>query len=142
MELKKVAVAIDGSEMASRVLDCAHTVAALDSGISVCVMTVFVSAMTSGGAAVSLPDSVIDALESDSEALLAEAKRGFSDLGNEVETMSVRGANVAETILKAVDGDFDLLIIGNRGLTGLKEYVGSVSHKVLQRSKCSVLLVK
>lgn len=40
-------------------------------------------------------------------------------------------------------GSFDRVIIGSRGLNTLQEMVfGSVSHKVLNRVKCSVLVVK
>lgn len=38
---------------------------------------------------------------------------------------------------------FDLVIIGSRGLNSLQEMVlGSVSHKVVKRVKCPVLIVK
>ncbi|PKG23623.1 universal stress protein [Niallia nealsonii] len=38
---------------------------------------------------------------------------------------------------------FDLVIIGSRGLNALQEMVlGSVSHKVVKRVKCPVLIVK
>ncbi len=39
--------------------------------------------------------------------------------------------------------DFDLLVIGSRGLNVFQEMVlGSVSHKVVKRAKCPVLVVK
>jgi len=38
---------------------------------------------------------------------------------------------------------FELLIMGSRGLNGLQEMVlGSVSHKVVKRANCPVLIVK
>ncbi|WP_010283608.1 universal stress protein [Bacillus timonensis] len=38
---------------------------------------------------------------------------------------------------------FDLVIIGSRGLNALQEFVlGSVSHKVAKRANCPVLIVK
>ncbi|MBT2669084.1 universal stress protein [Bacillus sp. ISL-4] len=38
---------------------------------------------------------------------------------------------------------FDLVIIGSRGLNSLQEMVlGSVSHKVVKRVKCPVLIIK
>lgn len=38
---------------------------------------------------------------------------------------------------------FDILVIGSRGLNGLQEMVlGSVSHKVVKRASCPVLIVK
>ena len=43
----------------------------------------------------------------------------------------------------ANDGDYDMLIIGSRGLNALQEMVlGSVSHKVIKRVDCPVLVVK
>ncbi|WP_421385245.1 universal stress protein [Bacillus salacetis] len=39
--------------------------------------------------------------------------------------------------------EFDIAIIGSRGLNGLQEFVlGSVSHKVAKRANCPVLIVK
>ena len=39
--------------------------------------------------------------------------------------------------------NFDLVIIGSRGLNSLQEMVlGSVSHKVVKRVKCPVHIVK
>lgn len=39
--------------------------------------------------------------------------------------------------------NFDILIIGSRGLNSLQEMVlGSVSHKVVKRAHCPVLIVK
>lgn len=43
----------------------------------------------------------------------------------------------------ANNGEFDMLIIGSRGLNSLQEMVlGSVSHKVIKRADCPVLIVK
>ncbi|MDA1477010.1 universal stress protein [Bacillus changyiensis] len=43
----------------------------------------------------------------------------------------------------ANDHDFDIVIIGSRGLNTLQEMVlGSVSHKVAKRANCPVLIVK
>jgi len=39
--------------------------------------------------------------------------------------------------------EFDLVVIGSRGLNSLQEFVlGSVSHKVAKRAECPVLIVK
>ena len=39
--------------------------------------------------------------------------------------------------------NFDLVVIGSRGLNSLQEMVlGSVSHKVVKRVKCPVLIIK
>ena len=41
------------------------------------------------------------------------------------------------------ENNFDLVVIGSRGLNALQEMVlGSVSHKIAKRVKCPVLIVK
>ncbi|MYL51112.1 universal stress protein [Halobacillus litoralis] len=43
----------------------------------------------------------------------------------------------------ANENNFDLVVIGSRGLNTLQEMVlGSVSHKVAKRAKCPVMIVK
>ncbi|MGJ9384447.1 universal stress protein [Salipaludibacillus sp. CF4.18] len=48
------------------------------------------------------------------------------------------------TIVKhANENQFDVVIIGSRGLNGIQGLVlGSVSHKVAKRAHCAVLLIK
>ena len=48
------------------------------------------------------------------------------------------------TLVKYADeNEIELIVIGNRGLSTLQEMVmGSVSHKVIQKANCPVLIVK
>jgi nucleotide-binding universal stress UspA family protein len=61
----------------------------------------------------------------------------------EAKTEVLEG-EVAENIIRyAEENDTDLVMIGNRGLGGLKKLVlGSVSQKVVQKASCPVLVVK
>ena len=44
---------------------------------------------------------------------------------------------------KAKEGDYDLIVMGSRGLSLFSELlVGSVSHKVVQHAHCGVMIVK
>ena len=56
----------------------------------------------------------------------------------------VRSGDPAKEIVDlAVMTEADLIIIGSRGLSGIKKWVlGSVSEKVAQQSPCPVLIVK
>lgn len=46
-------------------------------------------------------------------------------------------------VREANDGNFDIVVIGSRGLNQFQQMVlGSVSHKVAKRAKCPVLIVK
>jgi nucleotide-binding universal stress UspA family protein len=75
--------------------------------------------------------------------LLADAKAKAKAAGVDVETLLVVGPAV-ETIIEASEnGEFDLIVIGARGLSPIKEIVlGSVSHGVTAHAKCPVLVVK
>jgi nucleotide-binding universal stress UspA family protein len=64
---------------------------------------------------------------------------------NRIElNMAVSEGDVASKIIQYVDkGRFDLVVMGHRGSGKFKEMVlGSVSEKVLHRTKCSVLIVR
>jgi nucleotide-binding universal stress UspA family protein len=71
---------------------------------------------------------------------------------DEAEKMGLKGkvtsklliGKPGDTILHEADqGGFDLIVIGSRGLSGLKEFVlRSVSHQVVDQSKIPVFVVK
>jgi len=50
----------------------------------------------------------------------------------------------ADVIIRfAAEGNYDLIVMGHQGASGIKNFLmGSVSSKVLQHSKCSVLIIK
>ena len=53
------------------------------------------------------------------------------------------GVSPATELVKLIEQrNYDLVIIGNRGLSGVQEYMGSVSHKVLHGSTVPVLVVR
>lgn len=67
------------------------------------------------------------------------AKRDVPD----VKTYVVGGKPAAEVLHYAESENADLIVMGSRGFGGVKSFMlGSVSHKVLQESKCPCLVVK
>lgn len=59
------------------------------------------------------------------------------------KTTILRGTPGPEIIKYVNANSVDLLVIGSRGLNSLQELVlGSVSHKVMKRVQCPVLMVK
>ncbi len=80
-----------------------------------------------------------------SEKVLNEAKEFFSDLGCNINTISLEG-DVARSIITYVENnDIDLVIIGSEGLNaqGIKKVlIGSVANKVLHKIKRPLLIVK
>ncbi len=74
---------------------------------------------------------------------LNKAARMFAEKNINVKTMLECG-HPSETIARvAEEGNYDIIVIGNRGYGGLKKFfLGSVSNAVLQEAKRSVLVVK
>ncbi|WP_354958373.1 universal stress protein [Bacillus sp. CECT 9360] len=101
---------------------------------------------------------VVDSSTSKSDVLL-EGDRGAVDerrkqrLAPVEEILNKKGIGAEIKILKGDPGpsivkyvnenQFDLVVIGSRGLNSLQEMVlGSVSHKVAKRVQCPVMIVK
>ena len=79
----------------------------------------------------------------DVEALLSETAAGVEKNGIEVATFARQG-DPADAILDvAEEQKADLIIVGNKGMTGAKRFLlGSVPNKVSHHAPCSVLIVR
>lgn len=86
---------------------------------------------------------MVDKLEEDGKKILQDAIDLAKSSGIEVVSLLQTG-NPAKIICDtAKNNDCNLIVMGSRGLSDLKGlFLGSVSHQVLQRSYCPVLLVK
>ena len=82
---------------------------------------------------------MIDGLvRSGNEAL--EARRRSAD--RPLDTKLVEGIPFVEILRVATEGDYDLLVLGTHGRTGLKHLVfGSVAERVVRKAPCPVLIV-
>ncbi len=87
--------------------------------------------------------SIEKKLEKNAKDLLDQAEQIFKENGLKVDTIIGMG-NPADFICKVADeGDYDMVILGSRGLGGFKQLIlGSVSNKVAHFVKKSVLIVK
>jgi nucleotide-binding universal stress UspA family protein len=81
-------------------------------------------------------------IATESEAVCAQAAEAARRVGVEVETHS-RPGDPAEALLSvAEETGADLLVVGNRGMTGVRRFVlGSVPNKVSHHCPCSLLIV-
>ena len=91
-----------------------------------------------GGGAYTIVD-----LREVAESLVQRAARDALSKGVEVET-HVREGQPAEVIIDVANQEqADLIVVGSRGLTGIKRYLlGSVSSKVSEHAPCSVMIVR
>jgi nucleotide-binding universal stress UspA family protein len=79
----------------------------------------------------------------DVDATLEEASEQIQANGVEVETFARQG-DPADAILDvAEERGADLIIVGNKGMTGAKRFLlGSVPNKVSHHAPCSVLIIR
>jgi len=77
------------------------------------------------------------------EKLLQETRRTLGRRKFRIEAKVTEG-HAADEILKAIKRTrADLVVVGSKGLTGLRRFfLGSVAHKVARNSSCSVLVVR
>jgi nucleotide-binding universal stress UspA family protein len=119
----KILVGTDGSPTAAKAVDRAVQVAAT----SAASLTVF----TAGRA-------------DKAEAVVAAEAARHAGSGVAIETKVVDTDPVSGLIDEATAGGFDLLVMGNKGMTGVTRFfrLGSVPNKVTHHLPCSLLIVK
>lgn len=77
------------------------------------------------------------------ETLITAEADKFKAANINVSTKVVTGRPSDEIIEEVEKGDYDLVVLGSRGLTGIKKILlGTVSGKVANNVKCSVYIVK
>lgn len=135
MWFTKALVAYDGSSPSAKAIDLARGMAAQDPNMEF----VFVHVMK------------LMALGTGAEGvLIEEANRVYgvlqdiaASLPNKAHAHLLKGSSPADLILKcAHDEGCDLIIMGSRGMGGVRGYLGSVSHGVVQGSPVTVLIAK
>lgn len=136
----KILLAVDGSEHSIRATEEAIKVASLSSNAKITLVMV-----------ADYSNAKSDVLHSGSSVELSMQRRKKilpneellqkNDIAYKVEILhGVPGPAIVEF---ANENHYELLVIGSRGLNGLQEMVlGSVSHKVVKRADCPVLIVK
>ena len=143
MDVKTIGVAIDGSSLTSAVLDMAAFEAQVKGVERIVIAYALPSAVDLADGVMSLPQSTVDEMIEAGERTLGKASQQLSGAPCAVETRLLSGRDAADALSEFFDGcRCDLVIMGNRGLGGVKGYLGSVSRKVLLRATCPVLIVK
>jgi len=76
------------------------------------------------------------------EAILADAVATLDD-GAQVETHAVEGAPADALLAAAEKAGADLIVVGNKGMTGTKRFLlGSVPNQISHNAQTSVLIVR
>lgn len=82
-------------------------------------------------------------VENFGKRVLKNASGEFASLNVATSQKTVWGDPAGEIIKEADQGGYGLIIIGSRSLDDMEAWlIGSVSNKVVQRSRCPVLVVR
>jgi nucleotide-binding universal stress UspA family protein len=151
---QKILVPLDGSEHSLKALDEASQIAKMSSAkltlIHVySVQPIMISEPSPSGylgppvftgADVS---RMIEAAEKFGNRILQDGEQRIRATGVQVEKKLVEGHTVQEIVRAANDGNFDLIVIGARGLSHIKEmFLGGVTDAVIHHAHCAVLVIK
>ncbi len=141
MNFKKILVAIDGSDLATRVADVAVELARALGGEVALVHAVDAA---TGHLAESLlsPSDMIPAAEEEGKRLLAEMRQRMAAQPPSLEILPV-GSPATEVVKAAKDWSADLIVIGSHGRAGVQKVLfGSVGESVMRNAPCPVLVVR
>lgn len=143
MALKNILIAYDNTAGAEKALGLAADMAAGNDETHLDLVYVVPIPLLDSAQQANFKD-ILDMMIAEGEQILNDAiDKLDDDVADRTDAMILKGVNPATEIIKMADqGDYDLLIIGSRGLSGMKEYLGSVSHKVLHSVDCPVLIAK
>lgn len=133
---KKILLAVDGSEHSKRAAKHAINVASLVPGAKVEIISVIDLSKVK-------TEVLHGELKQKRQQALEEMKSTFEKENVSYELKIERGDPGPTIVSYANKNEFNLVVIGSRGLNSLQEMVlGSVSHKVAKRVHCPVMIIK
>ncbi|RLI56223.1 MAG: universal stress protein [Candidatus Thorarchaeota archaeon] len=140
--VKSILVAVDGSAYSEKAVRyaCAMGPALHAEIVLLHVVPMMVSATPYHD---TVSDQPFLALQQVGEDILSRAKRIATDLGCEVVDLVSNGDPASRIIEIASERGVDLIIMGSRGVSGLKRlFTGSISDKVSKQAPCPVMIVR
>lgn len=142
MQFKKILTAFDDSDTAKKALQAAADFTRSNPEAELDIVYIAPIPLLAAAQAANV-QMVTDMMIDDGKKILQDAYDSVDDLDERVKTLLLTATSPATELLKLIDsGDYDMVVIGNRGLSGIKEYMGSVSNKVLHGANIPVLVVK
>jgi nucleotide-binding universal stress UspA family protein len=146
MRLQRILVPIDFSGSADRAVDLALTIAgAVDGRVTLLyVFSAPATVLPDGSTFAATPSELLD-VSARAEQAVADARRDLERrAGGVAIAAETRMGRAADEILRlAQSGEFDLVVMGTHGRTGLgRLLLGSVAESVMRRSPIPVLTVR
>ncbi len=137
---KRILVAVDGSKNSRRAAEHAANIASLDPEATVKVLYILDYDRTRSDV---IDNAGSDDLHIDRKKRLVPIEDTFKQRKIPYELVIKHGDPGPTIVIFANSNDFDLVVIGSRGLNSFQEMLlGSVSHKVAKRVTAPILIVK
>lgn len=142
-----ILIAYDGSDDAKAAVTQAATLFSGQQAVVLSVWQRFIDTMARAGAGLAVVVDYDEIDESAEQTALTRAKEGAeiaeaAGLHAEPGTAMVESTVAAAIITAAAERDVDAIVVGTRGLTGVKSiFLGSTSHAVVQHADRPVLLI-
>jgi nucleotide-binding universal stress UspA family protein len=142
----RIVVGTDGSETAKQAVREA-TGLAKQTGATLCIVSAFdpVPSQRLREERLEAPSDIEHTVNpnEDVDAILAEAAKEVEKEGVQVETVARQGEPADAILDVAEDQNADLIVVGNKGMTGAKRFLlGSVPNKVSHHAPSSVLIIR
>lgn len=146
MSFTNILVAYDGSENSKNALEKAKGLAQKTDTIQVHILTVWKVPTEiynyEASAAINY-NAIAESQKEYAASNLKEAEESMTGLEGRYQSILLEGFPADKILEYTEENNIDLIVIGSRGLSGLKKlFLGSVSHNVAQSATCSVLIVK
>lgn len=138
---QKILVPLDGSDHSLRALKISIQISKEFNG-EITLIHVYSEVWPYGMFATSI-EQCIEAARKAGADILADGKKKARTERVEVETLLKEGHPVEEILKTAKKGDFDLIVMGARGISRIRGIlIGSVSDGVTRHAPCPVFVVK
>ena len=142
-EKGKILVPVDGSESSNQALSYAIDFAMKYSARITLVHVAPYPAIFTGITTTTTTILTDSMLVQNGKQILSDSLRDVEKIGIQASTKLLRGHPGMKIVQYAKDEDFDLIVMGNRGLSGISRFImGSVSHYVVDHAQCPVTIVK
>lgn len=140
--IKTILVAVDGSEYSEKAVKYACMIA-LPLEAEVYLLYVVPMLVNATPYQDTVSDQPFLALQKVGEDILARAKKLAEEHGCLAIDLISYGEAASRIIEIAEDKNADVIVMGSRGMSGLKRlFVGSTSDKVTRQARCPVLIVR
>lgn len=143
MSFKKILVAYDGSDLSKKALDAALKMGeSSDASIEIIYVYQYPSFVAFSSVPAEVQEGILKDYHDHAKSVIDEVDKLVAD--NPRVTTKLKQGSPATTLLEYAEKiGCDLIVMGSRGLSGIREFVlGSVSHHIVQHSPVPVLVVK